>query len=160
MSHRRFAVIGATFLIALAGAAHAKPPREFLKTAIQGDNSEVELGRIAQNRAADPAVKDFGGMLVMDHSMHRDMIRPMAERAGVKDLDGMAPEAREERRKLQGLNGRAFDREFARYMVKDHRKDIHEYEEQAHGHGPLADLARQTLPTLHKHLDTAERLKG
>ena len=53
----------------------------------------------------------------------------------------------------------AFDREFARYMVQDHKTDISDFEKQvATGDKATADLARQTLPVLRKHLATAEHL--
>ena len=71
----------------------------------------------------------------------------------------MAPEARDEAAKLARLSGRAFDAEFARYMIEDHRKDIADFETEARGGGPVTRaLATGTLPTLHKHLEIAERL--
>ena len=55
----------------------------------------------------------------------------------------------------------AFDREFANYMVQDHKNDIVGFREarRPRAHGQAADLARRTtLPVLRKHLATAEHL--
>jgi Domain of unknown function (DUF4142) len=43
-------------------------------------------------------------------------------------------------------------------MVTDHKKDIAEYEKEAKSKGPLAGFAKDTLPTLKHHLQTAETL--
>jgi putative membrane protein len=43
-------------------------------------------------------------------------------------------------------------------MVKDHRKDIADFQKEARKGGPAGDLAKQTLPVLRKHLAMAERL--
>jgi putative membrane protein len=43
-------------------------------------------------------------------------------------------------------------------MVTDHKKDIAEYEKEARSKGPLADFAKETLPTLEHHLQTAQTL--
>ena len=68
--------------------------------------------------------------------------------------------AESEVKKLAKLQGDKFDHEFAEYMVKDHRKDIAEYEKASRMTGDVGQLARDTLPTLRKHLSEAEKLKG
>jgi len=45
-------------------------------------------------------------------------------------------------------------------MVTDHKEDIGKYQKEAKSKGPLADFAQQTLPTLQKHLQSAESLTG
>ena len=44
-------------------------------------------------------------------------------------------------------------------MVSDHKKDIGKYEKEAKSKSPLADFAKETLPTLQRHLQTAEALE-
>jgi putative membrane protein len=67
--------------------------------------------------------------------------------------------AQREYDKLQHLSGREFDREFLRYMVDDHREDIRDFREQAAaGNHEVSQMAKEQLPTLEKHLQTAERL--
>lgn len=151
---------GAAAALLIAGAASAQPAadRHFLGKAIRGDNSEMMLGRMAANRALDPRVREFGRMLHDDHAQARDQAMPLARQFGVMDTEDVAPEARNEARRLRHLHGRAFDHEFTRYMVHDHRKDIRDFRREANEHGPVARLARDTLPTLEKHLDRALEL--
>lgn len=156
-------ILISTTVLALAGAVQAKSPddaRHFLKSAMQGDNSEIMLGKLAVSQGGDDATKRFGQMLIDDHSMHLPKVEKVAEGANVpKDSQAM-PAAEKERDKLMGMHGKDFDKEFAKYMVKDHRKDISEYQKASRMTGPVGKLARETLPTLQKHLETAERLAG
>ena len=133
---------------------------QFLRQTIQGDNSEIQLGQLAESQGASQGVKDFGRTLEQDHAQARDQAAQVAKQVGVTPPQTMMPEAKQEKAKLSRLHGAAFDREFARYMVDDHKKDIRKFEQQAAGRGPTAQLARQTLPTLKKHLKMAESLAG
>ena len=143
----------------LAGTALAGPDRSFLKKALEGDNSEMALGQMAERHGASPAARDFGRMLHEDHAAAKAKALPVAREHGVADTEEMASEAKAEARKLERLSGPAFDHEFGRYMVSDHRKDIADFEKAArHGDRATAALARETLPDLRKHLKTAQQL--
>lgn len=140
---------------ALAASQH---DQHFLEEAMKGDNSEMMLGQLAEQRGASSGVKAFGRTLHEDHAHAKTEAEPVARKAGVALTDAVTPEAAQERRKLQALHGSAFDQEFARYMVQDHKKDIAKFEQEAHESGAAAQLATKTLPVLRKHLDMAERL--
>lgn len=146
--------------LAVGAPALASGDASFMRKAIEGDNSEMNLGQMATQRGASDGVRSFGQMLNQDHSASRQQAVPIAQALGVAPTDSMTPEARQEARKLRGLSGRAFDHEFVRYMVKDHRKDIGDFERQTRiGDARTREFAQQTLPTLHKHLDTALSLE-
>jgi putative membrane protein len=131
----------------------------FLTDAMKGDNSEVALGKLAQQKGAAQGVKDLGTMLVTDHGAHEATLATLAGQTGVATTDDLKDEAKTEETKLNGLSGAAFDKEFVRATVEDHKKDIAAYEKEAKGTGPVATMAQQTLPTLKKHLETAEKLQ-
>lgn len=135
---------------------------QFLRKAIKGDNSEITLGNLAINRSHDPAVRSFGRTLVRDHSQARRQASAVARRLNVNVPRAIMPEAARERQRLMHLGGRGFDREFARYMVNDHQKDIADFEAEANSNDrpTLVHLARQTLPTLRKHLAIAQSLQN
>jgi hypothetical protein len=44
-------------------------------------------------------------------------------------------------------------------MVKDHKKDIKEYEKETKQPGPAAEYANAQLPALRNHLEIAQKLK-
>ena len=132
----------------------------FLTDAMKGDNSEVALGKIAQSKGASQGVKDLGSMLVTDHGAHKSEVATLAQQAGVAVTDDIKDEAKTLETKLNGLSGAAFDKAFVDATVEDHKKDIAAYEKQANsGDAQTAALANKTLPTLRKHLETAQKLQ-
>lgn len=134
---------------------------QFLTEALQGDNSEVKLGNLAAMQGSTKGVRDFGQMLVDDHGKHKDQAAQVAMSMGVAVPDSVTPEASLEYDKLMGMSGADFDKEFVSYMVKDHQKDIDKYKQEAASSdpAPVTDMAKQTLPALQKHLDTAKSLQ-
>jgi putative membrane protein len=59
---------------------------------------------------------------------------------------------------MSKLSGDAFDKQFAKHMVMDHKKDIGEYKADGKKKDPTASYASDTLPTLQKHLEMAQSL--
>src|SRR4051812_6562597 len=62
---RKFLIAAAA--LAIPAAAVASPSAVFLRKAIDGNYSEVMLGRQIQARGASGQVRNFGAMLVRDH---------------------------------------------------------------------------------------------
>jgi len=61
---------------------------------------------------------------------------------------------------LAKLSGADFDREFAKAMVKGHEEAISKFEAASKGDDDIAKFAQETLPTLQKHLKTAQSLES
>jgi putative membrane protein len=147
--------------LGMAGVSPAlAAPGAFLAKAIKGDNAEMRLGKLAQTHGQSAAVRRFGATLARDHGTARRAALPVARRHGVAIPDGMTDEAQAEYAKLDQLRGPSFDREFARYMVEDHRKDIAAFSREAASRDPgdVRALVRQTLPALRRHLRMARAL--
>ncbi|MBS0363921.1 MAG: DUF4142 domain-containing protein [Proteobacteria bacterium] len=156
-------LFAAVSLAGLAGRGLAQSDgdlRGFVEDAIRGDNSEMMLGKLAASHAVDPAVRDYGRMLHDDHANNRDKAVAVAHQVGADVTDRSNGEAVREMSKLENTYGRAFDREFVRYMIADHKKDIAAFQDAAQRGGPAGQFAADTLPDLHRHLDMAEKLSG
>jgi len=157
-----FGAACAAMIMAASGvssAAYADTPRQFLTKAIEGDNSEIMLGRIAENRGDSQSIREFGKTLVDDHRAARTQAEGVAQQLGVPIPHNPVAKAMDERERLAGLRSEQFDREFARYMMKDHQQDLAEFRKEAAAHqGMVSKMAREQLPTLEKHLDMASAL--
>ena len=141
-------------------AASAKPNQAFLNDAIQGNLAEISMGQLAQKNGGSDGVRSFGQMLVQDHSAANEKAMSLAQTEGVTPPTAPKPEAKQEYDRMSKLNGAAFDKEFAKHMVADHKKDIAEFQAQAKGTDDVASFAKDTLPTLQKHLQTAQSLES
>lgn len=137
--------------------------REFITRAAQGNSMEVAAGKLAVQRALDPAVKEFGQQLVTDHSANNDTLKTLAGSKQMNLPDTDSQEGHTKLGKLEGLNGTEFDKAFSQMMVKDHTADISEFQKEAKKKDADADVkayAEQTLPTLRHHLTLANRLSA
>lgn len=140
-------------------AAAATPTTDFLGDAIKGDNSEIKLGALAMEKGGSAGIKAYGKMLNADHSAHKAKLVAIAQPLKMSVPDGMTAGADVEYLKLKVLSGASFDKEFANHMVKDHEDDIASYEKEVARNDPATvKLAKATLPTLRKHLKTAQAL--
>src|SRR5688572_6573890 len=163
------ATLGAIFVLSAGGFAAAQevalaqdsPESKFLTEAVRGDLAEVKLGELAQQKGQSEGVREFGEMLVEDHSK---AMKQTAELA--KDLNVIPPaqptaEQTQKHDALARLSGAEFDRQFAAEMVKGHQEEIAKYEKQAQsGDSKVAELAEELLPTLEEHLAAAQRLQS
>ena len=162
---RTFKSIGLSPAVALAAlsfgaVARADSPDQFIKKAVQGNIAEVKMGELAQKNGSSDGVKSFGKMLVTDHGKAKDQTVALAKPLNVDPPTEPNADAKAAYDKLAKLSGAAFDKEFAHHMVMDHKKDIAEYEDEAKekGNVQVSKYAADTLPTLKKHLQTAEAL--
>jgi putative membrane protein len=159
MKYSSFALFTGLVLAAFPALA-AQSPSDFVTEAMKGDNSEIKLGQLAAGKASSSGLRDFGKTLVADHRAAKQAMADAASAMGVTPTDEPSPEALAEYTKLNGMSGASFDREFARYMVSDHEKDIKEFEAQASSGDKTSSIAQQQLPTLRKHLAMARALEG
>ncbi len=155
------AVVAASLAPAAVLAAASKADRTFITDAIQGNLAEIQMGQLAQQKGQSDAVKSFGQMLVTDHQANNDKAKQVASQLGV--TPPTQPNAKEKAgyRKLSKLSGTAFDRQFARMMVTDHKQTIAQFQREAkRTNDPLGQYASDSLPVLKKHLDTAEKIES
>jgi putative membrane protein len=130
----------------------------FVKKAGAGGLAEVELGKLAAERASSDEVKRFGRRMVDDHSKANDELNGIARDRNVALPTGLDSKDKALKARLSKLSGDAFDRAYMRAMVDDHRKDVSEFRTEAtSGKDPeIKAWASKTLPTLEDHLKVAE----
>lgn len=138
----------------------AKADQTFMNDAIEGDLAEIKVGKLAQQKGQSQGVKEFGQMLEQDHGQHLQKAKQTAEQLGLTAPSEPNAKQQATYQQLDKLSGADFDRQFAKDMVADHKEDISKYQKQTKSRGPLGDFAQQTIPTLQKHLQTAESLNG
>lgn len=150
--------LAATTAMAQTKQAH-KASEKFIKAAIEGDIAEIDVGNLAQQKSQNAAVKQYGAMLVKDHGEHKAKAEEVASQLGVKPPTGSSVGSKATYAKLKVLSGSTFDRSFAKAMVKDHQEDIKEFQKESSKNDPAGKLAKDSLPTLQKHLQAAQSLE-
>jgi putative membrane protein len=148
---------------ASAGSSNAKlapADRQFIKKAAAGGLAEVELGKLASEKAESPDVKQFGQRMVDDHTKANDQLKQVASEKGVTVPDKLNAKDAATKARLEKLSGKAFDRAYMSDMVTDHTKDVSEFRmESKNAKDPdVKNFASQTLPTLQDHLKEAKSI--
>ena len=148
------AIIGAS-----AALAKDKASESFLKKAIEGNYSEIQMGELAQKNGQSDGVKSFGKMLSTDHTAANEKAMGAAKTMGMTSPTGPDTKQKADYDKMAKMSGPEFDKAFAKHMVADHKKDIAEYKKEAKIKDAAGEYAGDQIDTLQKHLDTAKSLE-
>jgi putative membrane protein len=132
----------------------------FVKKAAQGGMAEVELGELAQQKAASPEVKRFAQRMVTDHTKANDELKQVASEKNITLPQSLDAKDEATKKKLSALSGEQFDRAYMNDMVNDHTKDVSEFkQESTSAKDPaIKNFAASTLPTLEDHLKEARQI--
>jgi putative membrane protein len=84
--------------------------------------AEVQLGKMASERAGDADVKAFGQMMVKDHSKAGDELKQVASQMQLQVPTQLDQKHKDLSDKLSKLNGAEFDREYMNAMVMGHQE--------------------------------------
>jgi putative membrane protein len=132
------------------GSSVSAKDKAFMKKAAKGGMMEVAMGKTAEQNAQSEDVKSFGKRMVTDHSKANDELKSIASKKGVQ-----LP-SKEHRGKWTS------DKAYMDMMVKDHEKDLAEFQEEANGGSDpdVKKFADDTAKMVQEHLDLAKEVQG
>jgi putative membrane protein len=135
----------------------AKDSAKFAGAAAQGGMTEVELGRLALQHAADSSVREFGQRMVTDHTAANAELKAIAARKNIQIPTEVSSDQKSMIEQLSKLSGAEFDKKYMSGMVKDHEEDVKDFQTQGNdGADPdIKAFATKTLPILQGHLQMA-----
>jgi putative membrane protein len=143
-------------------SAPSEADRDFMMKAAVGGMAEVELGRMAAEKAVNSEVKTFGKRMVDDHSRANDELKQLASQKSVALPTELDAKHKETMDRLSKLSGAAFDNAYVTEMVKDHTEDVMEFERES-TQGQNSDVkgwAAKTLPTLRSHMEMIQGIES
>lgn len=134
--------------------------RDFVKSALEGGMAEVEMGKLAAEKGSSDDVKQFGQKMVQDHMQLGDQIKPVAQQLGVQEPKGLSKKDKAELAKLSSLSGAQFDNAYIKAMVKDHKKDLSDFKQEAQNtqNPQLKQAVQQGAQVIDQHLQLAEQM--
>ncbi|HMC22268.1 MAG TPA: DUF4142 domain-containing protein [Thermoanaerobaculia bacterium] len=133
--------------------------KTFMTKAAEGGMMEVNLGTLAAAKATANEVKDFGNRMVTDHGKAGDELKTLAANKGVTLPTQPGDEEKKASNDLSMKKGKDFDKAYMSLMVKDHEKDIAEFEKESkEAQDPdLKNWVTRTLPIIQDHLKMAKQ---
>jgi putative membrane protein len=159
--------------------------KDFINNQVSDGTAEVELGKLASERASNPEVKRFAQMLVQDHTKAGNELKETAAKHGIQPAPEVKDDHQDAMERLSKLRGAEFDREYINMMVDKHQDAVDALETRVDSTAGLKDRATnpdsansqvvpeksdnapeaavnawaaKTLPTVRHHLDQARML--
>lgn len=134
---------------------------EFATKAAVGGMTEVKAGELAVKMGVSKSVKDFGKMMVTDHTKAGNELKGIAQKNNMQLPANITPEKQQKLDELAAKTGADFDKAFVAMMEEGHSETIALFMAES-SKGTNADLkafADKTLPTLNHHMEMVNAAK-
>jgi putative membrane protein len=138
----------------LAAFGASNPDASFFKHAAEGGIAEVDAGNLAQQKASGQNVKDFGAMMVKDHSAANEKLQAIAASKNITLPTSASVGQMAAKAKLDVLSGSTFDASYIKGQVRAHEKTVALFRQEitAGQDAEAKAFAKETLPTVKSHL--------
>lgn len=123
--------------------------------------AEVQLGKLAEEKGTSKGVKDFGAMMVKDHTKAGDELKSLAFSKNITLPATVSDDMQKHIDDLSKKTGKEFEKDYVEMMVSDHKDAIDLFEDAAKNSKDSAfkTFAFKTLPTLYKHLGAVKAIE-
>ena len=125
---------------------------------------DIETGALAEKKGTTKEAREFGKMLVHDHTMVRQQGRDLAKKLAVRPTPpkdfALAKDHEEAMKKLRAAKGADFDREFLQHEVEYHKAVIDAVTQSllpAIQNQELKDLVTKVAPAFQAHMVAAQQ---
>lgn len=134
---------------------------DFAVEAADAGLAEIELGKLALERASDPRIKEFAKTMVDEHNKANDELMTIAAKKNLTLPPVPSADHAENMRELQEKSGDDFDRQYIDQMVKDHNRVVSMFENASENASDpdIRSFAAKTLSTLKDHQENAKELR-
>jgi putative membrane protein len=136
--------------------------KAFITKAAEINLGEVELGRMAEQKGNNQAVKDFGQRMIEDHTNAESQLQQLAKQEGVMLPGQPGAAAVSLHQQLSSVSGAQFDAMYIDHMLAGHKGAITVFENEIeHGQNPaIRAFAESVLPVIQDHVRIAEDVAG
>jgi putative membrane protein len=134
--------------------------QQFLKKAADDNLVEVEMARLALQKASSQQVKSFAQTMVKDNGKARDQLEKIGSIKRVDLPKGLSAKNKATKDRLVKFSGEQFDNAFMAEMLRDHKEDVATFsrERKSAQDMDIKEFADKSLPTLESHLKQAESI--
>jgi putative membrane protein len=153
-----------------SGKADGTPPSDpqIVGIVVAANQIDIDAGKLAVKKAKSQEVRDFAQQMVKDHSALQKSVSDLGAKLHVKPEDSdtsraLKSQAEETTRKLQALQGTAFDKAYIDNEITFHQAVINATSSvlipNAHN-AELKSALQNAAPLFEGHLEHARRLQS
>jgi putative membrane protein len=153
-------IISVVGLAAVSNLKMLVPDQEFVLKAADGGMLEVELGNLAVKNGTSPKVKEFGQMMVKDHTKVNEELKALAKKKQIEIPATLSNSKRQQYDSLAAQQGEKFDMLYMNMMIASHEETIGLFQTQSNKgqDKELKKWAASKEPALKHHLEMAKAL--
>lgn len=131
-----------------------------MEQAVEPQQVKIVLWLLAEKNANNEQAQQFGMQMIEDHQKESQKLQQLASKQGVHLQIRMSDKQKHTERRLLKLSGKAFDKAYMRYMVRDHEEDVKTFERylQKLEAQAVKQRASAALPVLKEHLQKAKHI--
>ena len=143
-------------------AGFSKQDRQALERLAQADMAEIAAGKLAQQKASSPEVKKYGEHMVQEHTKMLQEGTQLAQKKGLQPPKDTDKKHKSALKKLEGLSGEEFDRQYISQMVKDHDEvmKLAQKTVKATKDAELKAHLEKGSPHIKEHLEQARQIQA
>jgi putative membrane protein len=144
----------------IVAATLSPQDNRYINDALAGGMFEINASDKALMKSSDASIKNLAQHMVDDHSKANTQLKALANRKGMRIVEGMTDEQNNMLAQLDKLQGSDFDKEYLRQQQAAHQQAIQEFQDIANNakDNDLRDWATATLPTLREHLQMVQNV--
>jgi putative membrane protein len=127
--------------------------QDWVKHAYSGNQFEVQLGQLVNDKAQDPQIKRIAQRLVDDHRQANEQLKQVAQQMNVQISEELTPVHQAKLQHYQQKQGNQLELGFLFDQIGHHTKDVLEYQFVAQNaqNPQLKQYAAQCVPKLRDH---------
>jgi putative membrane protein len=133
-----------------------------IRTAAETSMSQVDLGKLAEQRSQNAEVKKFAQQMVEEHSKLTEQLRQLGSSEHINLPTSVARRDADTHRQLQKESGVGFDKNYMQQVVSELEKSVGEFKRGASATNKLAlkEFYERNQPTLESELQQAKQLSA
>jgi putative membrane protein len=134
----------------------------FAMAAARGGAAEVEMGKLAAEKASNAVVKAFGQQMVEDHGKANEKLKAAAEKQNLTLPTNLTSKQQATYDMLKTKSGADFDKAYVAAMVKDHEEDVKDFQREVNKGKDehIKTFASETLPVIQGHLEKIKAIQS
>jgi putative membrane protein len=156
-----------TFGLAAMGQAQAPTDPQIVAIVQTANRIDIDQAKLALKKSTNPQVKEFANQMISDHTSLEKAVSDLATKLGVKEQTSgtatqLKQQAAEESKKLSGLKGKDFDREYVSHEIAFHQAVIDAASKTLipNAKNPeLKSALQNAAPLLQGHMQHAQQLQ-
>lgn len=162
--------VTAAALLLVAGGASAQSPSDaqIAHIVVTANQVDIDAGKLAGSKGTSKDVKDFGKMMVTDHSGVNKQAKALATKLKVKPEDNPTSQSLKQGgeanvKTLKGLKGSEFDKAYIDHEVAYHQSVLDAVDKTlipSAQNAELKDLLVKTRPAFVAHLERAKDIQS